>query len=37
MLLQENFGEEHIRELQGGSHRDPVLLKLHCVLHPVGK
>ena len=27
MLLQENFGEEHIRELQGISHRDPVLLE----------
>ena len=25
MLLQKNFGEEHIRELQGISHRDPVL------------
>lgn len=27
MLLQKNFGEEHIRELQGISHRDPVLLE----------
>lgn len=27
MLLQENFSEEHIRELQRTSHRDPVLLE----------
>ncbi len=27
MLLQENFAEEHIRELQRTSHRDPVLLE----------
>ena len=27
MLLQENFTEEHIRELQKNSHRDPVLLE----------
>ena len=27
MLLQENFAEEHIRELQKSSHRDPVLLE----------
>lgn len=27
MLLQENFAEEHIRELQRSSHRDPVLLE----------
>jgi hypothetical protein len=27
MLLQENFTEEHIRELQRTSHRDPVLLE----------
>lgn len=27
MLLQENFAEEHIRELQRTSRRDPVLLE----------
>ncbi len=27
MLLQKNFTEEHIRELQKNSHRDPVLLE----------
>lgn len=27
MLRQENFSEEHIRELQKNSRRDPVLLE----------
>lgn len=27
MLLKENFNEEHIRELQKNSKRDPVLLE----------
>ena len=35
MLLQENFAEEHIRELQGTSRRDPVLLE-RAVVWTVG-
>lgn len=38
MLLQENFAEEHIRELQRTSRRDPVLwnvlyMRLDCWKH----
>lgn len=31
MLLQENFAEEHIRELQRVSRRDPVLFGTCCI------
>ena len=27
MILRESFEEEHIRELQANSHRDPILIE----------